>query len=95
MPDRRVGLFFVGYWIYILYSERGDRYYIGSSGNPEERLVHHNSTERGFTSRYRPWRIVYTRRFETKGEALAAERKIKGWKSRKMIAALIEGVLQL
>ncbi len=51
------------YFIYILYSESGDRYYKGMSQNPERRLDYHNTKERGYTSRYRPWKLVYQRDF--------------------------------
>ena len=83
------------YYVYILYSERGDRYYKGMSQNPERRLEYHNTKERGYTSRYRPWKLVYTKGFAAKGEALAAECKVKGWKSRKMIERLISGDIEL
>lgn len=81
-----------GYWVYILYSESGDRYYKGSSDDPERRLTHHNTTEKGFTSRYRPWRLVYKKEYATKAEAQAAEKKLKKMKSRKFIEELIKGL---
>ncbi len=81
-----------GYWLYILYSDIGDRYYVGSSANPEERLLHHNTIERGFTSRYRPWKLVFKKEFPTKVEALAAEKKVKRWKSKKMIERVVKGL---
>ena len=74
-----------------MYSESGDVYYKGSSSNPETRLVHHNSTERGYTSRYRPWRLVFKKEYPTKQEAEAAERKLKGMKNREMIERIIRG----
>ncbi|MDI6765480.1 MAG: GIY-YIG nuclease family protein [Bacteroidota bacterium] len=46
----------MGYWVYILQSISHDRYYVGQSENPERRLEFHNSIEKGFTSRYRPWK---------------------------------------
>jgi predicted GIY-YIG superfamily endonuclease len=38
------------HYLYILYSLSGNRYYVGSSAHPNERLEHHNATEKGFTS---------------------------------------------
>jgi putative endonuclease len=83
------------YNLYILYSERGERYYVGSSENPERRLKYHNTVEKGFTSRYRPWEIVYTKIFPSKALAQQAERKVKSWKSRIMIKKLISGDVEL
>ena len=83
------------YYVYILYSESGDRYYKGMSQNPERRLEFHNTKERGYTSRYRPWKLVYTKGFQSKTDALAAERKVKGWRNRVMIERLIAGDIEL
>jgi predicted GIY-YIG superfamily endonuclease len=85
----------MAYFLYILYSESGDRYYIGSSENPTRRLKYHNSIEKGFTSRYRPWRLEYTRKYTDKKSAQAAERKVKSWKSRIMIKKLITGEIDI
>jgi putative endonuclease len=79
------------YYLYILKSETADRYYVGISSNPHRRLEYHNSFEKGFTSRYRPWQLVFTKEYPFKTEAHAAETKIKGWKSRRMIERLIAG----
>jgi putative endonuclease len=80
------------FYLYILRSEIKETYYIGMSNNPERRLHFHNTDDRkSHTTRYRPWEIVYTHEFKTKERALAAERKVKSWKSKKMIRLLIEG----
>ena len=83
------------YSLYILFSDSGNRYYIGSSSNPDQRLVYHNTIEKGFTSRYRPWRIVFTKKYPNKISAQAAERKIKSWKNRQMIEKLIRGEIDI
>ena len=70
-------------------------YYTGASENPDSRLIYHNTIEKGFTSRYRPWEIVYRKEYSTKYEALLAERKIMNWKSRIMIEKLIAGEIEI
>lgn len=65
------------------------------SENPVRRLEYHNTIEKGFTSRYRPWEIVFTKEYSDKISAMAAESKIKKWKSKKMITLLIEGKISL
>ena len=70
------------YYLYILKSTVADKFYIGVSANPTTRLSYHNSHEKGFTARYRPWEIVFTKLYNSKSEALAAKRKIKKWKSK-------------
>ena len=83
------------YYVYILYSESGDRYYKGMSQNPENRLEYHNTKEKGYTSRYRPWKLVWKQKYDTKQEALSVEQKLKKWKSRKMIERVIRGEIDL
>jgi len=82
-------------YLYILYSVRGDRYYTGISSDPERRPVFHNSRERGFTSRYRPWKPVFMRQYASRSSALDAEKTVKSRKSRVMIENLISGTVQL
>ena len=82
------------YYVYILYSESGDRYYKGMSQNPENRLRYHNAKEKGYTSRYRPWKLVWKKAYETKQEALNVEQQLKKWKSRVMIERVIQGDIE-
>jgi len=83
------------YFLYILKSGRVEKYYTGISQNPKRRLEYHNSIEKGFTSRYRPWKIVFVKEFSSKKEAMQMERKIKGWKSKKMIERFLSGEIEL
>ena len=83
------------YYLYILKSKSIDKFYTGISLNPERRLLYHNSFEKGFTSRYRPWGIVFTHKFNSKEEALVAEKRIKSWKSKRMIVRIINGEISL
>jgi putative endonuclease len=48
------------YYVYILYWEIRDRYYVGFTGDSlAERLRKHNSNHKGFTGSSPDWRIVY------------------------------------
>ncbi|MFT3674736.1 MAG: GIY-YIG nuclease family protein [Chitinophagaceae bacterium] len=78
------------YTVYILYTAKLDRYYIGSTGDTmEERLRKHCSDHKGYTGRANDWQIVFTEEHETHTAALKRERAIKNWKSRSRIEALI------
>lgn len=50
----------LSYYTYILYSPTKDRYYIGSSEDPERRLIRHNAGATPSTKPGRPWEVVYT-----------------------------------
>ena len=77
------------YFLYILRSEKLEKYYIGISQNPELRLQYHNTIEKGFTSRYRPWKLVFKQEFESRNVAQQKENMIKKWKSKEMIRKVI------
>ena len=77
------------YFVYILYSEKTDRYYIGSTSDIDKRLLKHNLGGTASTRPGRPWKIVYTETLDTKTDALKREKDIKKKKSRKYIEWLI------
>jgi putative endonuclease len=78
-------------WVYILRCADGS-YYTGSSRAPEidARLSEHElaSFTSAYTASRRPVKLVYTEHFEMIVDAIAAERRIKGW-SRAKKEALI------
>ena len=78
------------HFVYIIQSLKDGSYYIGYSVNPENRLAKHNRTHKGYTSRKRPWKIVYTKEFSNKTEALKREKFLKAQKSREFIEKLIK-----
>jgi len=78
------------HFVYILFSAALDRYYIGSSENPEMRLTKHLANHEGFTARAKDWQLVYKESFQQKAESLKRERQLKNWKSRIRIKRLID-----
>ncbi len=74
---------------YILYAELIDKYYIGHSSKPLERLRKHNTNHKGFTGKSNDWKIVYSEEYPDKDCAFKRERQIKKWKNRKRIESLI------
>ena len=77
-------------YTYILYSQKLDKYYIGSCINLEMRLRQHNSGASKFTKTGIPWVIMYTEDYTLLLEARRRELQIKRMKSRKYIEDLIE-----
>ena len=80
------------YSLYIIYSEKSDKYYIGHSENPERRLSEHNTDPRlTYTSKHRPWILKASIPVaESKSNAVKIERKLKQLKSRKIVEKIIE-----
>jgi len=85
----------MSYSLYILKSQSAEKYYTGISANPALRLTYHNTVEKGFTSRYRPWEIAFSKEYPSKEFAHQIELKIKNWKSKKMIEKIISGEILL
>ena len=84
------------FYIYILYSQNSDKYYVGHTHDVISRLDDHNHGNRPgqskkYTFKHRPWLLKAS--FEIsldRSEALKAERFIKRQKSRHFIERLIE-----
>ncbi len=80
------------YYIYIIYSESSDLFYVGHSEDPWRRLDQHNSNDRDkFTGKHENWELKAV--FEVtdrKGDADKIEKFIKRQKSRKLIQRLID-----
>ena len=77
------------WYIYIIYSEKLDRYYVGYTDNLSWRLERHNLGWGRFTKGGIPWELIYFEKYQTKQEALKREREIKSKKSRKYIENII------
>ena len=78
------------FYTYILYSEKTDSYYTGSTSNIQDRIRRHNLGRSIYTKRGIPWKLVYYKTYNSKSEAYKAEMYIKSQKSRIYIELLIE-----
>ncbi|MCG8310949.1 MAG: GIY-YIG nuclease family protein [Cytophagales bacterium] len=63
--------------MYILYSAKLERYYVGSTNNLEDRLRRHNKGYGKYTQKGIPWILVSDYRFSTRSEAVKFENRIK------------------
>ncbi len=54
---------------YIIYSEKIDRYYIGSGEDIDVRLEKHNTGRNISTKAGIPWKLMYTEQYNTRSEA--------------------------
>jgi len=78
------------YTVYIIHSEKTDRYYIGYTSDLNKRLKQHNSGANISTRDQIPWRIIHHELFSTKREAWLRERTIKSYKGGEAFKKLIE-----
>lgn len=79
--------------VYILYSQKLDRYYVGYTNDLGRRISEHNRKKGKYTDNGIPWEIKYTEKYNDKMDAAAREKYIKSRKSKSYIADLISGEL--
>ena len=78
----------MAYYVYILQSEIDSTFYKGFTENPIKRLVQHNAGEMNYSSKKIPWKLVGLLIFDTKKEALVAEKKLKKYDHQRPIALI-------
>jgi len=77
--------------VYILYSEKLNRYYIGYTSNFDLRLeFHKNATPNKFTAKADDWALFFSLNCSNKTQALLIEKHIKNMKSKVYIGNLIK-----
>ena len=80
----------MGFYTYILESEKTGMLYIGQTSDVNKRLERHNSGGSRFTKGKGPWRLLFSVFFKTKTEAILMERKLKAYKNPERIKEWIQ-----
>lgn len=78
----------MAFYVYILQSDQDNSYYKGYSENPALRLVYHNNRLSNYTSKKTPWQLICVLFFETKKEALGAEKRYKKYPVKSLEAVI-------
>ena len=77
--------------LYIL-ENKSSRIYIGQTNDLDRRLIQHNDPLRkAWTSRWGPWKVVFTKDFGSRREAMAHEKYLKSLKDRDTVLKQIAG----
>ena len=75
------------YYVYIITNKTNKVLYTGITNNLLRRIYEHrNKMINGFTRKYNVNKLVYSESFISPNEAIAAEKKIKGWVRKSKIA---------
>jgi putative endonuclease len=64
-------------FVYILYSQVHDKYYVGQTNDITDRLSRHNAGTEKATKPYKPWQMIWFTTKPTRAEAMALETKLK------------------
>lgn len=61
------------YYVYVIYSEKLKKRYVGFTDNVEKRLYEHNHAKSKFTKSGIPWKLLYVEEFENKSDTRKRE----------------------
>ena len=79
------------FYVYVLHNVAYNKIYIGYTADLSARILSHNQlAKKGYTTKFRPWRLIYTEAFKSKDSALKREKELKSARGRKFIRDLIE-----
>jgi len=68
------------YFVYVLRSRKDNKFYVGYSHNPKERLAYHNQGMVEATKYRRPFEIIYLEGYINQQDATSREKFFKtGW----------------
>jgi putative endonuclease len=76
------------YFVYILFSRRLGKHYIGQTSDLNARLDRHNGGRNPFTKKGLPWELVYFQKCESRAEAMRLEKQIKNLGTRRFLGRL-------
>jgi len=78
----------MSYVVYILFSEKHKKHYTGFTSDTVSRLKSHNELGKGWTARFRPWKLIFTKEFKSKHEAIGYEKWLKSGTGRDFVKKL-------
>ena len=77
-----------GYFVYVLRSQKDNKFYIGQTGNLEARIEFHNAGRQKSTKSRIPFELLYNEAYRSKKEALIREKELKTGKGRDFLKQL-------
>ncbi len=83
-------------WVYILKSDLGDRFYVGSTIDLTRRLSQHRNNQTPTTHRMQAYALLFSQEYSTLEEAREIERRLKKLKRKDYLQKIIdEGVIHM
>ena len=83
------------YYVYVLFSEKLNKRYIGSTHDVNNRLREHNTSKSKFTKTGIPWKLIYQESYQTNLEARRRELFLKSGVGKKLLDQIVkEGDLE-
>lgn len=80
------------YYVYILKSKIVPKTYTGFTTNITKRLIEHNSGTNRYSSKFKPWVLFYSEKYDNKFSAIKREKYLKSHAGRKLIKKLFNNI---
>ena len=61
---------------YVIENKQG-KLYVGQTRDLKKRILEHNESGNGYTSKFCPWKIIYLEKFDSRKEAMSKEKYLK------------------
>ena len=88
------GIVTLHYTVYVLHSIKHNKIYIGFTSDLNQRILSHNEiSKKGWTVRFRPWKLVYSEQYDSKEKAMEREIQLKSAKGRQFIWDIIHEIM--
>lgn len=81
------------FYVYIIYSKKINKKYIGYSTNLKARLEEHNRGKSSFCSNGERWELIHYQVFKSEKDARSEERFLKTGKGRERLKFLLEDTM--
>ena len=90
-PSAKTGKhnYIMSYFVYVLWSQRLRKRYVGYTDNIGKRIKEHNSGHNKFTKGGIPWELIHYEEFDTKIDAIKKEKFLKTGVGRKYLDQLL------
>jgi putative endonuclease len=75
------------FYLYILYSVKADRFYVGHTSDISKRITEHNTGKSKFTATSNDWILKYSKSYKTRLEAIELSSQLK----RKKVGSISNG----
>jgi len=82
------------YYVYIIFSKKLDKKYIGITQNIKKRVYEHKTKQSRFTSSTNDWKLVYYQVFISKKDAHTEEKFLKTGQGRERLKYLLANTLK-
>jgi len=77
------------FWVYVLYSKKLDRLYVGQTQDLKKRLAEHLQGDSFYTRRSDDWELIFREEFPSRGQAMIREKELKTGVGREFLRRLL------